>query len=172
MPAPHQATPPVGRDLARAARGSSETPTAPIFCVFFLFAEQPTCAGDSHYVTALADQVNHDSHHSKLIPGILRAKTPPQKISVAVTSRTAVLSYKNVLTTDLNKVSSNELGLGRWNEIIQNFPPLPKAELHDVSIDRRGMVRWGKPCEENTVLRAIGCEAPWWSKKHQWFWGT
>lgn len=96
----------------------------------------------------------------------------PQKISAAVTSRTAVLSYKNVPKTDLNKVSSDELGLGRWDEIIQNFPPLPKAELHDVSIDGRGMVRWREPCEENTVLRAIGCEAPWWSKKHQWFWGT
>lgn len=89
-----------------------------------------------------------------------------------MTSHTALFYSKKVSTTDLNKVSSDELGLGRWDEIIQDLPPLPEAELHDISIDGRGVVRWREPREKNTVLRAIGCEAPWWSKKHQWFWGT
>lgn len=30
-----------------------------------------TCARHSHYIAALTDQVIHDSHHSKLIPGLL-----------------------------------------------------------------------------------------------------
>lgn len=136
----------------------------------YFFAEQPTCAGDSHYITAFTDQVDHDSHHSKLIPGILPTKKPHRKYLSL--SQVAWLYFRNMPTTDLNKVSSDELGLSRWDEIIQNFPPLPKAELHDVSIDGRGVVRWREPGEENTVLRAIGCEAPWWSKKHQWFWST
>lgn len=87
-------------------------------------------------------------------------------------SQVAAPSRTNTPTTDLNKVPSDELGLGRWDEVIQNLPPLPEAELHDVPIDGRGVVSWREPCEKNTVLRAIGCEAPWWSKKHQWFWGT
>lgn len=74
--------------------------------------------------------------------------------------------------TDLDEVSRYELSFGGWNQVIENLPPLPKAELHDVSVDGRGVVCRGEPCEENTVLRAVGCEAPWWSKKHQWFWGT
>lgn len=99
-------------------------------------------------------------------------KRKKNRESDAVTSHTALFYSKKVSTTDLNKVSSDELGLGRWDEIIQDLPPLPEAELHDISIDGRGVVRWREPREKNTVLRAIGCEAPWWSKKHQWFWGT
>lgn len=133
----------------------------------FLFAERPTCTGDSHYVAALTDQVDHDSHYSELIPGILWIEKKWR-----MRRSHGFISPQKVSTTDLNKVSSDVLGLGRWDEIIQNLPPLPEAELHDISIDGRGVVRWGEPCEKNTVLRAIGCEAPWWSKKHQWFWGT
>lgn len=39
-------------------------------CTCFLLKKQ-TRAGHSHNVAALADQVIHDSHHSKLIPGLL-----------------------------------------------------------------------------------------------------
>lgn len=79
---------------------------------------------------------------------------------------------RHVYGTDLDQVSGDELGLSGRDQVIQNLPPLPQAKLHDISIDRGGVVGWGEPCEENTVLRAIGCEAPWWSKKHQRFWGT
>lgn len=74
--------------------------------------------------------------------------------------------------THLNEVSRYQLSLGGWNQVIENFPPLPKAELHDISVDGGRVVGWGEPCEEDTVLCAIGCEAPWWSKKHQRFSGT
>lgn len=74
--------------------------------------------------------------------------------------------------TDLDEVSCYELSLGGRDQVIKNLPPLPEAELHDVSVDGRRVVCRGEPREENTVLRAVGCEAPWWSKKHQWFWGT
>lgn len=56
-----------------AGGGLRETNSHDFLCTFlkFVFAEQPTCTGDSHYVAALADQVDHDSHHSELIPGVL-----------------------------------------------------------------------------------------------------
>lgn len=37
--------------------------------------------------------------------------------------------------TNLNEVSGDELSLCRRDQIIQNLPPLPEAELHDVSVD-------------------------------------
>lgn len=74
--------------------------------------------------------------------------------------------------TDLNQVSCYELGFGGRDQVIQNLPPLPEAELHDVSVDGGGVVGRREPGEEDAVLRAIGCEASWWSKKHQWFCGT
>lgn len=43
--------------------------------------------------------------------------------------------YQNVCITNLNEVSGNELSLRGWDQIIQNLPPLPEAELHDVSVD-------------------------------------
>jgi len=63
----------------------------------------------------------------------------------------------HVFVTDLNEVSGYELGLGGRDQVIQNLPPLPEAELHDISVDGRGVVAWREPCEEDTVLRAIGC---------------
>lgn len=78
----------------------------------------------------------------------------------------------HLAATDLDEVSRYELSLGGRDQVIKNLPPLPEAELHDVSVDGRRVVCRGEPREENTVLRAVGCEAPWWSKKHQWFWGT
>lgn len=94
------------------------------------------------------------------------------QLSCCGTPYTAMFPQQNVPVTDLNKVSSYELGFSGWDQVIQNLPPLPEAELHDISVDGWGVVCWREPCEKNTVLRAISCEAPWWSKKHQWFWGT
>lgn len=38
--------------------------------------------------------------------------------------------------TDLNKVSSYKLSFSRWDQVIQSLPPLPEAELHNISINR------------------------------------
>lgn len=43
--------------------------------------------------------------------------------------------YRNVGVTDLNEVSSYELSLSGWDQVIQNLPSLPEAELHDISVD-------------------------------------
>lgn len=43
--------------------------------------------------------------------------------------------YQNVDVTDLNEVSGYELSLGGRDQVIQNLPPLPEAELHDISVD-------------------------------------
>lgn len=61
-----------GKGSAGGSGGGSEGLTATTFSYsLFLVAERPTCTGDSHYVAALTDQVDHDSHYSELIPGIL-----------------------------------------------------------------------------------------------------
>lgn len=44
-------------------------------CWGIICLKELTSAGHSHHVTALADQVIHDSHHSELIPGLLRTET-------------------------------------------------------------------------------------------------
>lgn len=70
-----------GKGSAGGSGGSSEGLTATIFSYsLFLFAERPTCTGDSHNVAALTDQVDHDSHYSELIPGILWFEKNPENL--------------------------------------------------------------------------------------------
>lgn len=57
------------------------------------------------------------------------------QISSRATPCTAMFPYENVPVTDLNKVSSYELSFSGLDQVIQNLPPLPEAELHDISIN-------------------------------------
>ena len=72
----------------------------------------------------------------------------------------------------LNQVPGQKLRLAGGDAVVQHVPALAQAELHDVMLDRCCVIGRRDPCEQDSLLRAIGCEAPWLGKQHQWLWGT
>lgn len=72
----------------------------------------------------------------------------------------------------LDQVSGEQVRLPSRNAVVQDLPSLPQAELHDVMLDWCCMIGRQDPGEQDSLLGAIGCEAPWWGKQHQWFGGT
>lgn len=72
----------------------------------------------------------------------------------------------------LNEISGKQLQLPRRNAVIQNLPSFPQAKLHHIMLDRCSVIGRWDPGQQDSLLRAIGCEAPWWGKQHQWFRST
>lgn len=72
----------------------------------------------------------------------------------------------------LDEVSGKQLCLPSRNAVVQDLPSFPQAKLHDIMLDRCCVIGRRDPGEQDSLLRAIGCEAPWWGKQHQWFRGT
>ena len=72
----------------------------------------------------------------------------------------------------LDEVSGEQLRLPCRNAVVQDLPSFPQAKLHDIMLDRCCVIGRRDPGEQDSLLRAIGCEAPWWGKQHQWFRGT
>ena len=72
----------------------------------------------------------------------------------------------------LNQVASQQLRLAGGDAVVQHVPALAQPELHDVMLDRCGVIGRRDPSEQDSLLRAIGCEAPWLGKQHQWLGGT
>lgn len=139
-----------------------------------------TCAGHASNVTGFADEILHDRQDTELVPSVLKHQAHPsegqhpKKHLPGATAGSAMPAHcwssVGSVPAHLGQVLGKKLALGPEDGIVQDLPPLPDAELHDVAVDGKAVVGRREPRQEDALLCPVGCEAPRWGNQHQRLW--